>query len=177
MVSAAAAPGQATGIRLAPHLTAAIAEELGELPGSEPWRGEVLRRAAVFQDELRSGSFDAVLAAAAKLVGLGEGSTPAGDDYLVGVLHALTAKDPAVASSHPLARALGGLGECRTSAPSAAWLAAAARGEASPVWRTLLGALDAGDEVAVRTAARAVRSTGHTSGAFSLRGFLDTLAN
>jgi hypothetical protein len=49
-------------------------------------------------------------------------------------------------------------------------------GEASPVWRALLGALAAGDEAAVRAAARTVRGTGHTSGAFSLRGFLDTLA-
>jgi Protein of unknown function (DUF2877) len=110
-----------------------------------------------------------------KLVGLGEGSTPAGDDYLVGVLHALTGGDPLAARSHPLARALGSMGEGRTSADSAAWLAAAARGDASQVWRALLDALAAADEPAARRTARAVRGTGHTSGAFSLRGFLDTL--
>ncbi len=177
VVSAAtAAPAIAAGdARLSPRLAAILAKELGELPGDEPWRGEVLRRAAVFQDALRSGSVDAVLVAAARLVGLGEGSTPAGDDYLVGVLHALPLSGGGRAESLPLA-ALASVGEGRTTAVSASWLAAAARGEASSVWRALLDALAAGDEPAARGAAGAVRVTGHTSGAFSLRGFLDTLS-
>ena len=161
-------------VPLSSRLVAVLAEELGKLPGDEPWRGEVLRRAAAFQDALRLGSDGAVLAASAKLVGLGEGSTPAGDDYLVGVLHALAPSDGEGAGQSLLA-ALAVIGDGRTTAASAAWLAAAARGEASPVWRALLDALASGDEPEVRRAARAVRGTGHTSGAFSLRGFLDTL--
>jgi hypothetical protein len=173
----ATAPVAQTGrASLSLRLAALLAEELGQLPGAEPWRGEVLRRAAAFQDALRTNDVDSYLAAATALVGLGEGSTPAGDDYLIGVLHALTGCGPALAGSHPLSRALGSIGERRTSAVSAAWLAAAARGDASPVWRALLDALVADDEVAVRHTARAVCRTGHTSGAFSLRGFLDTLS-
>lgn len=173
--AAAAAPARAIGgARLSPRLAAILEKELGELPGDEPWRGEVLRRAAVFRDVLWSGSVDAVLAAAAKLVGLGEGSTPAGDDYLVGVLHALAFNGGERAEGSLLV-ALVGVGEGRTTTASASWLAAAARGEASPVWRALLDALAAGDELAACSAAGAVRATGHTSGAFSLRGFIDTL--
>jgi uncharacterized protein DUF2877 len=173
---ATAAPARTIGgVRLSPGLASILAKELGELPGTEPWRGEVVRRAAVFQDTLRSGGVDAVVAAAAKLVGLGEGSTPAGDDYLVGVLHAL-ALNGGGRAENLLLDALVSVGEGRTTTASASWLAAAARGEASPVWRALLDALAAGGDVATRRAVGAVRGTGHTSGAFSLRGFLDTLS-
>ncbi len=145
------------------------------MPGAEPWRREVLRRAEDFQRALRFGDLERALAAGAELVGLGEGSTPAGDDYLVGVLHAL-AVGGEERRRDSLLTALAGIGEGRTTTASAAWLAAAARGDASPVWRALLDAVDGGDEGRVRAAARAVRATGHTSGAFSLRGFLDTVA-
>jgi uncharacterized protein DUF2877 len=168
------APTEAHDAPISPRLTTVLAEELGELPGAEPWRGEVLRRAAVFQEALRGANVEAILAAAAKLAGLGEGSTPAGDDYLVGVLHALRLAGR-VRTADGLLGSLADVGDGRTTGASALWLAAAARGEASPVWRALLDAWAAGDELGVRGAARTVRGTGHTSGAFSLRGFLDTL--
>lgn len=185
VVSASAAElvAETAGKRLSLRLVTAIAEELGELPGAEPWRSEVLRRAAALQHALRSDVRDAFPAAAGALIGLGEGSTPAGDDYLVGVLHAL----PFAGASErvgdgdtsdrrsALAAAVNNLGQARTTAASVAWLIAAARGDASAVWRALLAAVSTGDEAAVRAAARAVRTAGHTSGAFSLRGFLDTL--
>jgi hypothetical protein len=135
----------------------------------------VLRRATVFQDALRIGDVDAIRSASIDMVGLGEGSTPAGDDYLVGALHALSLGGGAGRGDSLLA-SLAGIGDGRTTTASAAWLTAAARGEASPAWRPLLDAWAAGEERAVRTCARAVRGTGHTSGAFSLRGFLDTLS-
>ena len=155
---------------------AVLTEELGELPGAEPWRGAVLRRATVFQDALRIGRLDAIQTASIQLVGLGEGSTPAGDDYLVGALHALSLGGSSGRGGSLLA-SLAGIGDGRTATASAAWLTAAARGEASPVWRALLDAWAAGEERAVRICVRAVRGTGHTSGAFSLRGFLDTLSD
>ncbi len=133
----------------------------------------MLRRGAALQEALGAADAERVVAAAGSLVGLGEGSTPAGDDYLVGVLHALTGGRPSPPRDRIVA-ALGRVGHGRTTAVSADWLAAAARGEPSPVWRTLLRAFASGDGLAVEIAARAVRATGHTSGAFSLRGFLDT---
>src|ERR1044072_1873037 len=109
LVNAAATAAAAhTGrVSLSPRLVAVIADELSELPGAEPWRSEVLRRAATFQRALRDGAVAAVIAAAASLAGLGEVSTPAGDDYLVGALHALTGGDPIAAASQPVASALG----------------------------------------------------------------------
>lgn len=166
----------------APRLLQVIAGELGELPGEKPWRDEVLRRAWRLQAALRQRDRPAVFEAAAALVGLGEGSTPAGDDYLVGVLHALRCStDDALRARGPdhddsLVVALGAFGHGRTTKASAAWLEAAARGDASPVWRELLSALAAADGERVARAAGAVRATGHTSGAYSLRGFVDTLA-
>jgi uncharacterized protein DUF2877 len=160
-------------------LFATLARELGDLPGAEPWRGEVLRRAAELQRALRGGDDGRALAAATSLVGLGEGSTPAGDDYLIGALHALALDGGAVGANDHVAalrEVLPAVAMTRTTSPSAAWLAAAARGESSTVWSALLQALAAGDEKAVAAAARTVRATGHTSGAFSLRGFLDTVA-
>jgi len=147
---------------------------LGELPGAEPWRGEVLRRAAVFQAALRDGDGAApALSAARALAGLGEGSTPAGDDYLVGVLHAIRFGGGGARAD--FASLLASEAAARTSTASAGWLLEAGRGAASPRWQALLDALEGADESAVDATARAVRASGHTSGAFSLRGFLDTL--
>jgi hypothetical protein len=88
----------------------------------------------------------------------------------MGVLHALWAGGaPARAWAGELAGACAG----RTTQSSAAWLAAAAAGAVGERWERLLAALAGGDGAALRRATRGVRSLGHTSGAFSLRGFLD----
>jgi hypothetical protein len=133
----------------------------------------VLARGRALVTALASGSQGAASEAAASLAGLGEGSTPAGDDYLMGVLHALWAADP------PARAWAGGLAVVcagRTTVASARWLAAAAHGSTGAAWGLLLGALSAGDRESLRAAVLRVRQLGHTSGAFSLRGFLDTLA-
>ena len=156
-------------------LAAVLADELGELPGSEPWRGAVLSEARVLQQALRDGDERRAIAAAAALGGLGEGSTPAGDDYLIGVVHALLSSGDG--DSSRLAASLAAAAAPRTTARSGEWLVAASCGEASPRWASLLAALPAGDVEATRRAAADVRRSGHTSGAFSLRGFLDTIGD
>lgn len=149
-----------------------VAEAAGEPLGAEPWRGAVLARGSALVAALEGASVAVARDAAASLAGLGEGSTPAGDDYLVGVLHALWAADhPARRWAAVLAAACAG----RTTGTSARWLAAAARGEAGDRWRDLLAALADADGVAACEATRRVRALGHTSGSFSLRGFLDAL--
>jgi hypothetical protein len=183
--------------RLAPELTHCLEEELGEMPGAEPWRSAVLARAAELQRAWRdpAGDWSAIESAVAALAGLGEGSTPAGDDYLVGVLHALhhgrgqapplhpEGKDVFGRDARSAAARIAAVAAARTTSLSAGWLLEAGRGEASPRGRALLDAMtlwnatgDRGALAAVRAAARAVRRSGHTSGAFSLRGFLDTVA-
>jgi hypothetical protein len=151
-------------MRLVPILGAAASE----LPGSEPWRSAVLARGGALAVALRAADRPAALAAAGSLVGLGEGSTPAGDDFLMGVLHALWAAD--LPARRWALRLVSGAAT-RTTGASSGWLAAAARGAVGERWRELLGALAACDRGAARAASARVRCLGHTSGAFSLRGF------
>lgn len=110
------------------------------------------------------------IAAAAALAGLGPGLTPAGDDFLVGFMHAAWLRQPGVAAARcaPLAAAAAP----RTHTLSRAWLDAAARGEAGEVWHTFLHALTGPAEQTVLAAARRILPTGHTSGADALAGFL-----
>jgi hypothetical protein len=146
-----------------------VAAAAGALPGDEPWRSAVLLRGSELCRALRTEERSSALAAAASLAGLGEGSTPAGDDYLMGVLHAAWATDLAARTWAP---ALAAAAAPRTTTASAVWLAAAARGQVAPAWGELLAALAGGDSARLVTAVAAVRARGHTSGAYSLRGFL-----
>ena len=120
-------------------------------------------------EALALGDVERLEASAMDLVGLGAGSTPAGDDYLVGAFYALWARSDAdwlVGSIQIVAP--------HTTTPSAAWLRAAARGEASPTWRYLIEALGVGhSDLAVRRATREVLECGATSGAASVAGFVD----
>ena len=101
------------------------------------------------------------------LAGLGPGGTPAGDDFLVGVMAAIwllgnEAHAPAIAQT----------AAPRTSALSAAFLRAAGHGEFIAPWHALLEALAVGDLVQVEKAAMQVESFGASSGADALDGFI-----
>jgi hypothetical protein len=154
------------------RLLPAVHAGLGVLPGDAFWAAPVLGRTSCLRAALARRRPAAAVAAAAALASLGEGSTPAGDDYLMGVLYALWAEGGAPAE---LAGAIAAVAAARTTRGSAAWLLLAGRGEVGPAWRELLLALAAGDAVGAARGAAGVRALGHTSGAYSLRGFLDTL--
>ncbi len=114
---------------------------------------------------------------ASRLAGLGWGLTPAGDDLLCGVmLWAWLAHPSPPSFCHLLLEAAAD----RTTALSAAFLRAAARGECSAAWHRLLVAL-AGSRRHQPTAdaleriehsVREVLSFGSTSGGDTLAGFL-----
>lgn len=126
-------------------------------------RGEAIIEALALADVAR------LEALAPVLVGLGVGSTPAGDDYLVGAFYALWARSDAGWLAGPAEKLA-----AHTTRTSAAWLRAAARGEAGPVWRALVETLGTGhSRQAVRRRAREVLNRGATSGAASLSGFID----
>jgi hypothetical protein len=59
-----------------------------------------------------------------------------------------------------------------TTSLSAQWLRAAARGEAIPVWESLLSAIASGDRNALAQPLARVAATGHSSGLASLAGFV-----
>ncbi len=111
--------------------------------------------------ELRAG--------AKRLAGLGGGLTPAGDDFVLGVMlwAWLAHPDPARYCKTALEASAS-----RTTMLSAAFLRSAASGECSAPWHRLLGAMDAGSDEQLCHAAHEVLTFGHTSGADALAGFL-----
>lgn len=116
---------------------------------------------------LGEGKRDSLVEGARLLAGLGPGGTPAGDDFLVGVMAAVwllgdQADAPAIAyTAAP-----------RTSAVSAAFLRAAGRGEFIAAWHSLVAELSAGNLDQVEEAAMRVESFGASSGADALDGFI-----
>jgi hypothetical protein len=108
--------------------------------------------------------------AAAQLAGLGRGLTPAGDDFLAGLMlwAWLAHPDP-----RAYCQALCQAAAPRTTALSAAFLRAAAQGECSAAWHTLFDQLAAPGGRPLRPeAVRGVLAHGQTSGADTLAGFL-----
>jgi len=127
------------------------------------------------EDACRDGDFDAALAQASRLIGWGEGLTPAGDDFLVGMLAALHALACSPARMGLVAR-LGGaleLQASRTTAVAAHALRLAARGHFSAdlhrLFEALLSSADAED---VRRSADDALDVGATSGADRVAGLL-----
>ncbi len=108
-------------------------------------------------------------AGAAQLAGLGAGLTPAGDDFLAGLMLRAWLTHPA---PRRFCHALLEVCASRTTTLSAAFLRAAAAGECSAAWHCLLAALERGTEQQLAAALREVLSYGHTSGADALAGFL-----
>jgi len=110
------------------------------------------------------------------LIGLGEGSTPAGDDYLVGHFVGLWS---CVGADGARQRFIADLGESlremasRTNRVSRVYLEAAAEGEVSERLATLVYRIAAGaGEESVATAAAAALAVGHSSGACGVLGLL-----
>ncbi|HEV8353475.1 MAG TPA: DUF2877 domain-containing protein [bacterium] len=123
---------------------------------------------------LRMRSPVEVQTAAGDLAGLGAGLTPSGDDVLVGALVALAA----LPDDHTdLREAIRSATAGRTTRISAAYLQAAAGGDASEAWQRLLAALagDAPDDVIAT--GRHMLTYGETSGADMLTGFILAMAN
>jgi len=116
---------------------------------------------------LGNGERISLLEGARLLAGLGPGGTPAGDDFLVGVMAAIW-----LLGDETAAPAVAETAAPRTSALSAAFLRGAGRGEFIEPWHALLEALAAADLEQVEQAAMRVESFGASSGADALDGFI-----
>jgi hypothetical protein len=108
-------------------------------------------------------------AGAVQLAGLGNGLTPAGDDFLTGVMLWGWLAHPA---PQLLGRLLLEVAAPRTTVLSAAFLRAAAEGECSAPWHHLLVAMQSGEEGLIAATIQEVLAHGSTSGADTLAGFL-----
>jgi hypothetical protein len=111
-------------------------------------------------------------AAAQQLAGLGPGLTPAGDDFVLGVMAALWL----LGERNPLP-AMAAACATRTTLLSGAFLRAAAQGQFMEGWHHLAHALDRQDEPGSRRAVRQIAAFGASSGRDSLAGFARVLLN
>ncbi|QMU97763.1 DUF2877 domain-containing protein [Microbacterium esteraromaticum] len=113
---------------------------------------------------------DATAAAAERLLGLGEGLTPSGDDVLTGL--AFVAAHPGFGLSTLLAplRAAAATAHRRTTQLSEVTLRAALGGRARRRMHDLMDAVISGDAAALRTAVAGTAEIGHTSGHDILTG-------
>jgi len=106
-----------------------------------------------------------------QITGLGGGLTPAGDDFLLGMMLAIWCCLPPPEAKR-LAFDIVSATVGRTTNLSAAWLEAAGKGEATQYWHALIEALARGAPLSLQRAGRRIIGIGHTSGADALTGFL-----
>ena len=117
------------------------------------WRGD--------DRQLRTG--------AARLAGLGNGLTPAGDDFVLGTMLCAWLTHP---NPNWYCDIVAEVSSPKTTKLSGAFLRSAAAGEFGAPWHRLLDSLRDGSDERVETATRQVLAFGHSSGADALAGFL-----
>lgn len=113
--------------------------------------------------------------ALAQLIGLGPGLTPSGDDFIVGYLAALFARDPRAHSLRPFLTALSApLAQLAASGNSISrqFIADALEGEFSEPLVDIVSAISLHNGASLRASAIRVIRIGHSSGADSLAGLL-----
>src|SRR5215208_1016452 len=115
------------------------------------------------------------LTAAKQLAGLGQGLTPAGDDFILGaILAAWIIHSPEVTKG--LVEEIANAAAPLTTSLSAAWLRSAGRSEAGIRWHEFFESLISGDSASVQAAMNKILAVGETSGADALAGFVDVFA-
>lgn len=123
---------------------------------------------------LSSDCESALLDGARSLAGLGHGLTPAGDDFLMGVMYGLWATHNLTEASE-LAGLIKEAASPRTTKLSAAWLGAAAAGEAAKPWHDLFDGLMSCSTPVIDAAVNHILGTGHSSGSDALSGFVSVI--
>jgi hypothetical protein len=122
---------------------------------------------------LSAGDRDAITAGALRLAGLGPGLTPAGDDFLVGVMAGIWLFPHRLAATLQVESACQWITDVaapRTTTLSRAWLRHAARGEFSEAWHILTTSLQNAKSAEISHAVEKILSFGATSGADALYG-------
>lgn len=145
----------------------------GPLHEAETQRAALLRRTTrAFEFALRIGDLDAAYRQGTRLVGLGGGLTPAGDDYLLGMSTALALPGPDWQAHRQLLRRIIENNLHRTNDISRAALVQASRGRVRESIIELVRTLVTGDRSALPDRARRVLAIGHTSGTDIATGLL-----
>ncbi len=105
------------------------------------------------------------------LAGLGPGLTPAGDDFLVGFLMALTKEGNGQEKLSRACRLIANYAAATTTQLSARWLECAGEGHFGEEWHQLVRAINSGIDGQIAQAMTRILNTGATSGADALCGF------
>ena len=125
---------------------------------------------------LRVGNRSGIRESAALLAGLGPGLTPAGDDYLVGLMAGLRVWPSSLSNSglspDDACQIILEATEARTTLLSRAFLHSAKEGLFGETWHRLLAELARGEVKGMQQAAKRILASGATSGADALAGFL-----
>ncbi len=154
----------------------AVLQQPRSLPAGSPDRRAahlLSRYAAAAASAWVRGQRQALAQALGRLVGLGPGLTPAGDDVIVGLLAGrwLLGEDTTLTAGWTdFCELLAGQWE-RTHRLSRAWLEMAVDGAFAEPWHRVAAALTRRDVQALRTALIGVLSQGSTSGYYALMGF------
>ncbi len=137
-----------------------------------------MARAAIkgLMQSLQDGDRSGIRENAALLAGLGPGLTPAGDDYLVGLMAGLRLWPAPLENSglspEEACPIILEATEGRTTLLSRAFLHSAKEGLFGENWHGLLTELARGETIGIQRAAGRILSSGATSGADALAGFL-----
>jgi hypothetical protein len=115
--------------------------------------------------------FPSSIATAKKLAGLGQGLTPAGDDFIMGAIYAAWIIHPADIA-RVLTEEIANTAAPLTTSLSAAWLRSAGKGEAGILWHEFFDALSVSDNARTHQAVDKILAVGETSGADALAGFI-----
>ena len=175
-------PGEVTGaleLALSPARSKTSSTSILELIDPSVYPGAIRPTVREFLDAARrgmealevglKGEPGALHAGVAQLAGLGPGLTPAGDDFLSGVMLCLWLRHP-----DPLAvcRSISQVAVPRTTLLSGAMLQRAAAGECDADWHHLFHSVANGDRKRSGVAAGRILARGNTSGSDSVAGFL-----
>ncbi|HSG44774.1 MAG TPA: DUF2877 domain-containing protein [Anaerolineales bacterium] len=124
-----------------------------------------------FSDSLARANISAAIIQASKLAGLGQGLTPAADDYIMGALHAVWIIHPREVALK-LGNEIAEIAAPLTTSLSAAWIRSAGRGKSGEIWHRLFDALISGEKVQMTRSLDNILAVGETSGADALAGFI-----
>jgi len=120
---------------------------------------------------LATANISSALTIATKLAGLGQGLTPAGDDFILGAVYAAWIIHP-FETARMLAEGITNTAAPLTTSLSAAWLRSAGKGEAGILWHQLFEALISHDHMQILKARDKILAIGETSGADAWAGFI-----
>jgi hypothetical protein len=175
--SLAALPDEAaaTALNLLIQLSTSLTTIFAAMPGLAP---HALAGIKALTSGVQSANLALVAEGAHRLAGLGPGLTPAGDDFLVGLLAGIYLCE----SQWSLGLTVDQIADCirqaavgRTNHLSAAWLHHATRSEFGEPWHTLAQALQNGQRAAIDQAVQRILATGATSGHAAMVGFVHAL--